>query len=377
MRITLPAFPLASTRPHGGVESYWRSLVPALLKQADEDLHFHLLSAFLRPRALPVMEELRGMGAVVHHWWLRSTWLEGLSRVGGRLEWFAGSTDLLHLPEPGWRLPTRGRLVLTCHDLLFLHHPQSLHPAWAKRLLEGVERAREEATLWICDSEATRGDLVESCQVPRARTVVVHLGVDEAFRAADRERARDQAGGEPYFLFLGSLEPKKNLPMLLRAFGRAGERGLQSRLIVAGRESWQSAGLRTSANGSTRESERVAYRGFVPREELPTLVAGARALVLPSRLEGFGLPVVEAMAAGAPVLCSDRGSLPEIAGGAAKLFDPDDEDGLVELLLELEESEETRERMREAGRRRAAEFSWNRCAAETLAAYRLAMDLPR
>ncbi len=376
MRVLLEAWDLPRTTDLGGVQSYWRQLVPALLDEADEDTRLVLLSAFLRPSRVRAMEALRRRGAVLRHWWASPRWIRALGRRGFRAEWFAGPHDLVHACEPIWPLGSAGRLVVTCHDLMFLHYPQYLEPATAKRLLEGMERAVTEAAYWICNSAYTRDDLVASYGVPRGRTTIIHHGVDERFRAlgaAERPAAADEPSR---FLFLGSLEPKKNLELLLRAMAIAIERGLRAGLDVAGRASWQSESIRRLAEERPALQERVRFLGFVHDADLPGLVAEALALVLPSRFEGFGMPVIEAMAAGTPVLCSDRASLPEVAGGAAELFDADDAEGLAELLLALEQDPGRRQEMRQAGLRRADEFSWRRCAQETLEAYARARELP-
>ncbi len=379
MRVLLEASELARSRDLGGVQSYWRQLVPALLDEAGAEDQFLLLSAFLNPRRVAAMEAYRRRGAVLRHWWADPRWIQALGRRGCRAEWFAGPHDLIHAPEPCWSLPGRGRLVVTCHDLMFHHHPQYLAPGWSDRLLRGMERARSQAAFWICDSAFTRDDLVDAYGVSPGRTAVVHLGVDERFRrlgeAAGGEGA--EAGEAARFLFLGSVEPKKNLGLLLEALGLAAERGLRASLDIAGRAGWENELVRRAVDSRPELRDRVRFLGFVADAELPGLVASARALVLPSRFEGFGMPVVEAMAAGTPVLCSDRGSLPEVAGGAARHFHPDDAEGLAELLLELEQDAQLRQEMRQAGRRRADDFSWSRCARETLAAYRRTLELPR
>ena len=181
MRVLLEASELARSRDLGGVQSYWRQLVPALLDEAGAEDQFLLLSAFLNPRRVAAMEAYRRRGAVLRHWWADPRWIQALGRRGCRAEWFAGPHDLIHAPEPCWSLPGRGRLVVTCHDLMFHHHPQYLAPGWSDRLLRGMERARSQAAFWICDSAFTRDDLVDAYGVSPGRTAVVHLGVDERF----------------------------------------------------------------------------------------------------------------------------------------------------------------------------------------------------
>ncbi|TAH36860.1 MAG: glycosyltransferase family 1 protein [Planctomycetota bacterium] len=384
MRVLLEGFKLARGHDTGGVDSYWRNLVPALLRTAPADCRYTLLSAFLHPRRAAELQTHRRTGATIRHWWASPDWLGSAGRAGVPIEWLGGPHDLVHAVEPVWPFQGRSRLVVTLHDLMYHHQPQYLDPRWAARLEKGTEALSARASYWICVSEHTRRDLVTEFGVPVGRTTVVYHGVDPRFARAAEEpgtqeqvRARHQLLDRPYFLFLGSVEPKKNLDMLLRAFGRALGRGLEADLAVAGRAGWQSASVRAAAEALPILARRVRFLGFVPQDDLPFLVAGARALVLPSRYEGFGMPVLEAMAAGAPVLCSNRGALPEVAGGAARIFDADDEDGLAELLAQVDADALLRDNLRAAGRTRALPYTWERCAHATLAAYRQALELPR
>lgn len=384
MRVLLEGHRLTKTRDFGGIDSYWLRLVPELLGLEDPELRLVLLTAFLRSGRRAAVAPLQDRGATLRHWWAAPEWLYAARRIGARFEWFAGAHDLLHLPEPALPLRSDGRVVVTAHDLMYVHHPQFLHPRWTERLLRGTEALAARADLWICVSEHTRDDLVRLYGVARGRTVVVPHGVDGSFAAAAGDVARARAvaerlglGGAPYFLFVGSVEPKKNLPALLEAYGRACARGgLRARLAIAGRAAWgmPEADAALAAHPALRE--RVRFLGFVAQEDLPPLIAGARALALPSRYEGFGMPVLEAMAAGAPVACSDRGALPEVAGGAALLHDPDDLDGIAEQLARLDADDALCEDLRARGRARAAPFTWRRCAEATRDAYRMALALP-
>ncbi len=386
MRILLEGHRLARTANFGGIDSYWHRLVPELLACAGEDDAFAVLTAFLHPRHARALEPLQDAGATLRHWWTTPEILAALGRCGARAEWFGGPHDVLHAPEPTCALRSTGRIVVTAHDLMYLHHPQFLRPAWTKGLLRGTADLARRAALWICVSEHTRADLVKHFSVPRGRTLVVPHGVDAAFFAArlDPARARTVAarlglGARPYFLFLGSVEPKKNLPALLEAGGRAlaDGAGLRADLAIAGRAGWGAAPAVDAALAQWPAlRERVRFLGFVAAEDLAPLVAGAQALALPSRYEGFGMPVLEAMAAGVPVLCSDRGALPEVAGGAALLFNPDDAEALAALLARVDADTALCEDLRARGAARAASFTWRNCAERTLAAYRHALTLP-
>ncbi len=384
MRVLLEGYRLAQTDQFGGVDSYWRQIVPLLLAQRAPEDRIALLTAFLNPRHARTYRPYVDAGAQLRHWWAKPSWLAAASRLGMDTAHFGGPHDLLHIAEPAWELRTRGPVVVTAHDLMYLHHPQFLAPAWVERLQRGTEDLAQRAALWICVSAHTRDDLIANYGIPRGRTVVVHHGVDPRFRGlherpeiAATVRHRMELGNKPYFLFLGSVEPKKNLGMLLEAYGLAVAQGLNANLVVAGRAGWQSDTVRRAAERYPALEGRVRFTGFVADEDLPGLVAGARAMVLPSRYEGFGMPVVEAMAAGTPVICSNRGALPEVSGGAALHFDADDVDALAEHLREVDGSDKLCEELQRHGLDRAADFDWEDCAAQTWQAYRTALALPR
>ena len=385
MNVLLEAHRLVRTRDFGGIDSYWRCLIPELLAAREPRDRIGLFTAFLNPKHLRSLLPYRRRGAVLRHWWANPDWFQGLGRLGLRFEHLAGPADVVHLPEPVAPIPTRKPLVVTAHDLMYLHAPQYLEPRWTDRLMAGTAALAKRATLWIAVSEHTREDLIRHFGVPRGRTVVIPHGLDERFRQAATEPAELSASlqeklprNKGFFLFVGSVEPKKNLPSLLRAFAAAIEQqGLASDLVVAGRAGWGVESIQEVLERHPALQERVHFTGFIDHADLPHLVARARALVLPSRYEGFGMPVIEAMAAGTPVLCSNRAALPEVAGGAAVLFEPDDVDGLAELLQHIDGDDTACENLERLGRAHAERFSWPRCARETLAAYRRARELPR
>lgn len=384
MKVLLEGHRLARISNFGGIDSYWHKLVPELLRKHPADQDFSLYSAFLNPKHGRGLREYRKRGARVHHWWASPEWLDASARLGGHLEWYCGQHDIVHVPEPVLKLPTQAKIVVTAHDLMYLHHPQYLDPRWVARLQEGTENLASKAAHWICVSEHTRQDLVRHYGVPLGRTEVIHHGIEEHFRSVHeqpeqiaRVRAQFSLAERPYLLFLGSVEPKKNLPMLLESYAKALEKGLKADLAVAGRAGWKADAVRAVANANPLLKDRVKFLGFVEQEDLAPLTAGAHAMVLPSRYEGFGMPVIEAMAAGTVVLCSDRGALPEIAGGAAELFDADDVDALADLILRVDEDSALCENLRTRGLEHSASFSWAKCAEQHCAAYRKAMNLPR
>jgi glycosyltransferase involved in cell wall biosynthesis len=264
--------------------------------------------------------------------------------------------------------PTGGRpLVATVHDLAFRHYPDA-YPAAGRRYHDRSARiVAGEAARVIAVSQATAHDLTELYGVEPGRITVVPLGADPPGPGDQAAAARllgDLGVRGPFLLAVGTLEPRKNLPRLLAAFGEVTDELPDHHLVVAGPVGWGPT-LRP-----TWDSVRVKLAGPVGDAVLHALYRGADGLAYPSLYEGFGLPVLEAMANGTPVLTSDRSSLPEVAGDAALLVDPLDRAAIAAGLVRLAGDEALRRRLVEAGRRRAAGFTWRATAAATWATYR-------
>ena len=275
----------------------------------------------------------------------------------------------------GFELPGRGpwRLVTTVHDLVPLSLP-ALVPVrhrWAVRCLLGGALRRADRVIAV--SETTRGELLTRYRLPPERVVVVPEAAAPHFAPptpSAQATARARYGlARPYVLFVGFLEPKKNLGVLLEAVARLRRAGAwgDTELIVVGASGWGPDPARGAhALGLTGA---VRFVGAVPDGDLPALYGGALAFAFPSLWEGFGLPALEAMAAGTPVVASNRGALPEVTAGAALLVDPAPQP-LADALERLLADPALRERLRLAGLARAAQFSWERTARETLTVYR-------
>jgi glycosyltransferase involved in cell wall biosynthesis len=277
--------------------------------------------------------------------------------------------DLVHATSAAVP-PSPGRaLVATVHDLGFHHHPET-YPAAGRRFHERATRiVVAEAARVLVPSAATGFDLTDLYGLEPSRVVVTALGVElpEPDPAPARRLLAELGVRGPFLLAVGTLEPRKNLRRLLAAFAASAEELPDHHLVVAGPVGWGPA-LRP-----TYESVRVKLAGQVDDVTLHGLYDAADGLAYPSLYEGFGLPVVEAMAHGIPVLTSDRSSLPEVAGDAALLVDPDDEAAIAAGLVRLVGDQALRARLAVAGRRRAARYTWPATAAATWAAYRQAL----
>ena len=275
--------------------------------------------------------------------------------------------------SPYYLMPYRLSLpvVVTCYDLIPLIWPQFFSPGQRLlyRLMHWLALAAAHTVLAI--SETTRADLIRYLRLDPRRCVVTPLAADPAFtpqEPASVARVRQRYGlPENYVLYCGSNKPHKNLPRLVRAF--AALPPTTPPLVIAGhwdRRYPQSQRLAVAIGLAGR----VKFIGAPPEEDLAALYSGATVFVFPSLYEGFGLPVLEAMACGAPVICAHTSSLPEVAGEAALFFDPCDETALTQALATVLQDADWRDELRTRGLRRAAQFDWQTTAALTAAVYR-------
>ncbi len=271
--------------------------------------------------------------------------------------------------------------VVTVHDLSFLRYPRAFrrfnraYLAWMTRV------AVRKAVRVIAVSESTRQDVIALCGAAAEKVVVVPNGVTPDFCPADRQAvaAFRQSRGLPerFILFLGTLEPRKNIERLIEAYAHLTQRqwrgaGTAPMLVIAGAKGWfyDTIFARVAQLGL---AERVIFPGFVPAEELPWWYRAAEIFVYPSLFEGFGLPVLEAMACGTPTITSNVSSLPEVAGDAALLVAPNDPTALAEAMARVLDGPDLAAWMRAVGLEQASRFSWQRTAAETAAVYDAAL----
>ena len=285
-----------------------------------------------------------------------------------------GPVDLFHSPD--YLLPplSRGKKVVTIHDLSFLRFPEGAEPRLRRYLSAAVPRSVGEADLVLGDSENTRQDIVEFLGVNPDKVEVVYPGVDPAFRPIKDLQPLAAARGlyhldSPFILSVGTLEPRKNLTTLLDAYAALRSGGdVDHKLVIAGGKGWLYDGIFSRAAESSLEDD-VVFLGYVPEEHLPALYCLSDLLVFPSLYEGFGLPPLEAMACGTPVITSDSSSLPEVVGQAALMVQAEDGEALAEAIKTLLADSGLRKDLVRKGLSRAAEFTWRASGEKLLAVY--------
>jgi glycosyltransferase involved in cell wall biosynthesis len=278
-----------------------------------------------------------------------------------------GKVDVIHATGIVMPPPT-APIVWTLHDLAWRRDPSGFTRRGVRFFERALRLAREDARLVLCSSEATLEDAVEA-GLPRDRLRLVPLGVRPRMVSGDEITTVRKARGlrRPYVLSVGTVEPRKNLPTLVEAFSDLARAGLD--LVLVGPDGWHED-LQTVVEPL---GERARPLGFVAEGELATLYAGASAFAYPSSWEGFGLPVLEAMAYGTPVVTSAGTACAEVTGDAALLVDPKDPAALQTALNRLIEDSELADRLRHDGRLRASHYTWERTAELTAAAYRDAL----
>lgn len=261
----------------------------------------------------------------------------------------------------------RAKRVMTIHDLTprLLPHTHKWKIRQEFRWLLSTAVRRTDGLL--CDSRATLQDLLHLVPDAAARPVeVAHLGADRSFFSAGARPPPSPEIAGPYFLCVGSIEPRKNLVTVLHAFARYRAAGGEARLVAVGPGGWRNKDFYDLLD-ALKLRDHIHFTGYVPEDQMPSLYAHALALLYPSSYEGFGLPIVEAMAAGCPVVTSRVSSLPEVGGDAAVFIDPTDVDALAKAMDAIIQDETLRARLSEAGRARALGFTWPQTARRTQA----------
>jgi glycosyltransferase involved in cell wall biosynthesis len=331
----------------------------------------------LMPLVLPLVEakHVRVVGSasdlMVQDWskdprvevYESSAGIYGLQEQALALNGALRGTELLWVPHYSVPMLYSGRLAVTIHDVCHLALHESLDGnlkrMYARLLFSSVAR---RAQAIFCVSEFTSSEVQRYLHVPASRIQVTHPGLDAGWDAGVAQHR--ESDGAPYFLFVGNLKPNKNLGVLLKAFGQViGQ--IPHRLIIVGKADNMKTVDGNVVHEAEKLSDRVQLTGEISDQRLMEYYRGAEALVFPSLYEGFGLPLLEAMNLGCPVLCSNTSALPEVGGDAVMYFNPRDADDLAAKLVEVARTPELRSRLVQRGLTRLTMFSYERCARQT------------
>ena len=365
VRLALDATPLLG--PRTGVGAFVAGLLGALASRTDVEV-----SAFgVTWRGRGALGTLVPTGVATTR---RPMAARPLRWAWGRValppvEWWTGPVDVVHGTNFVVPPTRRAAAVVTVHDLTCLHFPE---------LCDAATLAYPS----LLRAAIARGALVHAVSRFVADEVVVHLGADPdqvgvaysgvpPIGEGDAERGRLLAGAERYVLALGTVEPRKDLPLLVGAFDAVATERPDVHLVLAGPDGWGAEAL-TRALAGADHRRRIARLGWMDDADRAALLAGATVLAYPSRYEGFGFPPLEAMAAEVPVVATAAGALPEVVGDAALLVDVGDGDALAGALASVLDDDERRQALVVAGRSRVAHYSWDRCAEDLMALYRRA-----
>jgi alpha-1,3-rhamnosyl/mannosyltransferase len=283
--------------------------------------------------------------------------------------------DVFHISNQLRQPPQRPKLTTTLHDLTTWIVPECHKAAMVSADRIFAERVLKRSAGIIAISESTRQDAIRMVGLAPEKIRVIYPGVaGEYFSVAPESVERVvkiHRLKRPYFLFVGTIEPRKNIDTLLSAWKEmAVSFRREHQLVIAGMRGWRAEATMSRLTQISRDEQDVSYLGYVPESDMPALTAGAEAFVYPSLYEGFGIPVAQAMAAGCPVITSNVSSLPEITDGAALLVDPRSAEELKSALCAIGQSEDLRTRLRAKSTETARRYTWERAAAETLEFFR-------
>jgi glycosyltransferase involved in cell wall biosynthesis len=375
VRVTFDARHLQTVARVRGIGRYSRNLLAAFARAAPNDVEWTLLRLQNFPAAdpspLPPHHDLSTLR-------FRRPELSMLALDPALLsvELPFSRPDVYHSVQLSLPALRPYRAVITIHDLAPLHWPEHylrlpharLGHAWEYSLARRADHV-------IAVSEATKRDVVERLRVPEERVTVIPEAVDSAFAPPPREAAQAQVRarfgiGAPYVLYVGQFDPRKNMDGLVSAFARAAERHPDLRLVIAGALGKLAPFLHDALERGRAPRERVVLAGHVSEAELAALYAGAECLLHAALLEGFGLTPLESLAAGTPVVGYRAGAVEEVVGDAGVLVESDQADALGEALLAYLGDTALQQRLRSGAQARAALFSWDRAARDTLAVYR-------
>ena len=374
MRICIDARNLIFESHWAGTTLYTLRMIESLLK-IDRTNTYTLYFNFLRGRLFNRLPLLRDLGARMKVLRLPRKYADPLcDNYHFPIDLVTGRFDILHGPAYELLYHRKGRSVVTIPDLTFHLYPEWLGSSWRDHFIEDVYSAIERADLFITISNYIKEEMIEHLGIPEEKIAVTHLGVDERFSPRGDEGERNVLINRyglmnPYLLSVATREPKKNLSGLLRAYRALNERLTDApRLVLVGKGGWESTPTHDEIKALGLQNK-VVTPGYIPSVDIPRLYRHAEVFLFPSIYEGFGLPLLEAMASGCPVVAGRAASIPEVAGDSAVLIDPRDTEALAAAIDDLLSDEDKRKMFVMKGKERAKEFTWEKTASQTLEAY--------
>jgi glycosyltransferase involved in cell wall biosynthesis len=282
--------------------------------------------------------------------------------------------DILHQPCFSTPVFYNGKVVVTIHDLISVFFGHNI-PFWSRQFFgKWMPATYRFADHLIAVSEHTKRDAIQVLGISEDKITVIHEAADEKYHViSDKKilaevRRKYGVGEEPFILHVGTLEPRKNLQFLVRSFARAKQFLGGTKLVITGKKGWYYEGLFTLVDELKLQDE-VIFTGYVEDEDLPALYNAAHIFAFPSLYEGFGLPPLEAMASGTPVISSNTSSMPEVVGDSGLLLPPEGEKQWADAMIKLNSDQTLRTELRTKGLVQAKKFSWEKCARETVAVY--------
>ncbi|RXE55921.1 glycosyl transferase family 1 [Methanoculleus taiwanensis] len=282
--------------------------------------------------------------------------------------------DVLHCPESAsifTQIPDTKKII-TVYDTTPVLFPETFTKGTLLRYKILFSKSISSSDMVISISNSTKQDLIRYFHVPEDKITVIHLAADDCYQVLPHSAIqifRDRYKLDyPFILYVGTLEPRKNLSTVIKAFYQLKKEGLKHKLVIAGGKGWKYNTIFQLVSDLNLEKD-VCFTGYVPKNDLPALYNAADVFVYPSLYEGFGLPPLEAMACGCPVITSNTSSLPEVVGDAGIMINPHDYEKLAEAIDSVLSGVELKKQLSKMGQARAAEFSWKRCAKETCKVY--------
>lgn len=357
-----------------GIGRYTREMVKALAQhsagQTSPQYHLFVAEAAGCPPPVDLSPPFSWHPTRLTERWLGRLWYR--LHLPLPIERWTGPLDLFHAPDFVLR-PTRpgARTLLTVHDLSFVREPDSVMPGMSRHLNRWVRRSVAQADHVIAVSNATAHDMIELYGTPPDKISVLYHGVTPEFRPNDDParlaaiRAKYHLGQRPFILSVGTIQPRKNYQRLIQAFAQV---QADADLVIAGGPGWQADEIYNEVK-QQRLTDRVHFLGFVPDVDLPLLYSAAALFVYPSLYEGFGLPALEAMACGTPVIAANRSALPEVVGRAGRLVDPFDVEAIAAAIDQILLDPPLHQSLAQAGLAQAARFSWINMAGELVQIY--------